>query len=161
MVLYGITLDPLTEELRAAYLGILSLFYVDNAAFDGLVQRSAHLLNLLMKRGPYRGYFPDPDKSLFILDTPGQEEVAKQEFAKVGLVLNFVSRSRYLGEYLGPQAELEAWVKPHVEAWDQGVRVLSKISRLHPQSAFTNLGMLLQSEWQYPQRSVPGTPQRH
>ena len=29
-----------------------------------------------------------------------------------GLVLNFVSGSRYLGAYLGPQEELEAWVKP-------------------------------------------------
>ena len=34
-----------------------------------------------------------------------------------GLTLNFVSVSRYLGAYLGPQAELEACVKPQVEAW--------------------------------------------
>ena len=81
-----------------------------------------------MKRGPDRGYFPETDKSLFILDNPGQEEAAKQEFAKEGIVLNFVSGSRYLGAYLGPQAELEAWVKPQVEAWAHGVRVLSKIA---------------------------------
>ena len=36
MVLYGITLVPLAEDLRAADLGILSLFYADDAAFDGL-----------------------------------------------------------------------------------------------------------------------------
>ena len=35
MVLYGITLVPLVEELRAADLGLLSPFYADNAAFDG------------------------------------------------------------------------------------------------------------------------------
>ena len=35
MVLYGITLAPLAEELRAAESGILSPFYVDDAAFDG------------------------------------------------------------------------------------------------------------------------------
>ena len=34
MVLYGITLIPLAEELRAAYPGILLPFYADDAAFD-------------------------------------------------------------------------------------------------------------------------------
>ena len=40
--------------------------------------------------------------------------------------MNFVSGSRYLGAYLGPQKELEAWVKPQVEAWAHGVIVLAK-----------------------------------
>ena len=57
-----------------------------------------------MKRGPDRGYFPEMAKSLFISDTPEQEAGAKREFAVQGLVLNFVSGSRYLGAYLGPQA---------------------------------------------------------
>ena len=47
-------------------------------------------------------------------DTPGQEEAAKRGFAVEGLVLNIVSGRRYLGAYLVPQEELEAWVKPQV-----------------------------------------------
>ena len=35
MVLYGINLVPLVEELRAADLGLLSPFYANDAAFDG------------------------------------------------------------------------------------------------------------------------------
>ena len=85
-----------------------------------------------MRRGPDRGYFPEPAESLFISDTPGQEAGAKREFAAEGLTLNFVSGSWYLGAYLGPQADLEAWVKTQVEAWDHGVKVLSKIDRRHP-----------------------------
>ena len=96
-----------------------------------------------MKRGPDQGYFIKPDKSLFISDKPGQEEGAKREFAVEGLNLNFVSGSRYLGAYLGPQKELEVWVKPQVQAWVHGVRVFGKISQQHPQSAYTGLGMLL------------------
>ena len=106
MVLYGITLVPLAEELQAADPGLLYPFYADDAAFDGLAWRSAQLLKLLMRRGPDRGYLPAPAKSLFILDTQGQEEAAKREFAVEGLTINFVSGSRYLGAYLGPQAEL-------------------------------------------------------
>ena len=78
MVLYGINIVPLAEELRAADPGLLSPFYADDADFDGLARRSAQLLKLLMKRGPDRGYFPSPAKSLFISDTPGQEEAAKR-----------------------------------------------------------------------------------
>ena len=71
MVLYWITPLSLANELRAADSGLLSLFYADDAVFDGLSQRSAQLLKLLMERGPDQGYFPEPDKSLFISDTWG------------------------------------------------------------------------------------------
>ena len=71
----------------------------------------------MIKRGLDRGYFPKPDKSLFISETPGQEEATRREFAAEELVLNLVSISRYSGAYLGPQKELEAWVNPK---WRRG-----------------------------------------
>ena len=109
-----------------------------------------------MKSGPDWGYFPEPAKSLFILNTLEQEAGSKREFAAEGLVLNFVSGSRYLGAYLGPQAELEAWVKTQVEAWAHRVKVLAKIFQRHPQSAYNSLGMSLQSECHYLQMTFPG-----
>ena len=83
---------------------------------------------MLMKRGEDRRYFPEPAKSVFILETRGQEEAEKREFVKEELDLNFISGSRYLGAYLGPRDQLEAWVKPQVEAWAHWVKVLGKIS---------------------------------
>ena len=47
-------------------------------------------------------------------------------------------------------------VKPQVEAWAHGVKVLAKTDRRHPQSAYAGLGMSLQSEWWYLQRNFPG-----
>ena len=73
-----------------------------------------------------------------------------------GLTLNFVSGSQYLGAYLGPRDQLEAWVRPQVESWAHGVRFLGKIARRHPQSAYAGLVMPLQLEWQYLQRTFPG-----
>ena len=93
MLLYGTALTPLAKELIAADLGLLSPFYADDAAFDSSEQRSAQLLKLLTKRGPDRGYFPELAKSLFIYNTPGQEEAARREFVAEGLALNFVSGS--------------------------------------------------------------------
>ena len=135
--MYGITLVPLLKELRAADPGLLSLFYADDAVFESSARQSAQLLNLLMERGRDREYFPEPAKSLFISDTPRQEEEARMEFAAEGLVLNFVSGSQYLGAYLGPQEELAVWLKPQVEAWSHRVRFLDKYpnntpSRLMP-----------------------------
>ena len=72
-------------------------------AFDGLVRRSAPLLNLLVERVVDRGYFPKPSNSLFIADKPGQKESAKRDFAAEGFDLNFVGGCWYLGAYLGPR----------------------------------------------------------
>ena len=55
MVLYRITLFPLTKELRVADPGLPSPFYADDAAFEGLARRSAHILKLLTKRALDRG----------------------------------------------------------------------------------------------------------
>ena len=74
------------------------------------------------------------------MDTPGQEETSKRDFAKEGLCLNFVSGSRYLGAYLGPQAELEAWIKPQVEAWAHEVRSFAKINPTAPPVGLLQLG---------------------
>ena len=43
-----------------------------------------------------------------------------------------------------------------MEAWAHGVRVLGKIFQRHPHLAYAGLGMSLQSEWQYLERTVPG-----
>ena len=72
MVFYGITLVPLSEELWVADPEILTPFYLKYAVFDGSLQRSAQLINILMERGTDQGYFPEPAKSLFIVDTPYQ-----------------------------------------------------------------------------------------
>ena len=47
-------------------------------------------------------------------------------------------------------------VKPQVDSWFHGVIFLGKIARQHPHSAYAGLGISLQLEWQYLQRTVPG-----
>ena len=52
MVLYGVTLGSLEEELWAADLELLTHFNAYTAAFDGLVWMSSQILKLLLERGP-------------------------------------------------------------------------------------------------------------
>ena len=116
MVLYRITLVPLAEELRDADTNLLSLFYAEDGAFDGLARWSALQLQLLMDQGLDWGYFNDSVKLLFISDNPEEKEAARREFKRTVFNLNCVGGSRYLGAFFGPREELEAWVQPKVEA---------------------------------------------
>ena len=43
--------------------------------------------------------------------------------------LKLVGGGLYLGAYLGPRDELEAWVQPQVEAWSHRLRILGEISK--------------------------------
>ena len=49
--------------------------------------------------------------------------------------------------------ELEAWLKPQVEAWAHGVGVLANMA--YPQLDYAGMGRSLQLEWQYLHRTVP------
>ena len=92
-VVYGITLVTLEEEVWEANPWLLTSFYLDDAAFDGSSQRFAQLLNLLMEKGPDRGYFIKLARLLFIVDMPDQEEAEKRDFAAECIELNFVGGS--------------------------------------------------------------------
>ena len=132
MVLYGITLVPLGEDLRDADPTLFSPFYANDAAFDGLTRRSAAQLLLLMDWGPDKGYFTERAMSLFIADNPEEKEAAKREFERTGLHLNYTYGSKYLGDYLGPREDMEDWVRPKMEAWSHRVHTLAKIAKRYP-----------------------------
>ena len=131
-------------------------FVRQRCGVDGLISRSAAQLHLLMDRGSDQGYFHKPAKSHFIANNYEDKEVARQEFKKAGLYINCVDGIRYMGPYLGPREEKEAWVRPKVEAWTHRVRTLAKISKQYLKLAYDGLGISLQIEWQYLQSTVPG-----
>ena len=93
MVLYGITLPPLAEELKDSDKTLLSIFYTNDVEFDGLARRSAVQLRPLMEQGMYQGYLPETAKSLFISKNTEDKEAARQEFERSGLNINYVDVS--------------------------------------------------------------------
>ena len=103
MVLFRVTLVSLAEELREVDPTIISSFYADDAALDGLEQWSVAQLKLLMDWGSDRGYFLEPAKSIFIADNPEEKEATKREFEQEGLNINYAYGSRYLGGLFGAQ----------------------------------------------------------
>ena len=86
---------------------------------------------------------------------PEEKEAANREFERAGLNTNYVDGGCYLGVHLGPREELDEWVWPKVEVWYHEVRTPAKIAKRYLQSTYTGLGMLINIEWQYLQRTVP------
>ena len=80
MVLYGITLVPLVEELQAADLDLPSPFYVYDMSSDWSVRSTSQTLRIVMCKDPEKGYFSKPDKSMFIVDNPPHEVMARKAF---------------------------------------------------------------------------------
>ena len=93
MVLYGIILAPLADDLRDADPTLLTSFYANDAAFDRTERQCVVQLKLLMDLGPGRGYFPKTDKSLVIADNSEGEEAERRKFEQAGINLNYVGGS--------------------------------------------------------------------
>ena len=115
MVCYGIALMPLAEWLRTEVPGALQPWYADDLSGIGTATDNATVLQLLKEKGPYVGYYPEPDKSHYVC-MPQDEEAAKAAFEAAGSPdLNYGRSRRYLGGVYGDAAEKEEWVKKKVE----------------------------------------------
>ena len=93
MFLYGIILVPLPEKLFAAAPELPEPFYVDDATFDGQVDRSVRLLTLILEWGVERGYLPELAKKIFVCDYSSQEEMANRAFSVDGLEMDVLPGS--------------------------------------------------------------------
>ena len=152
MVLYGLSLTPLAMAIRREVPEVVSPWYADDGAMAGKTKDIRPAMQLLMRLGPQRGYYPEPDKSICIsMDaaTPNaMTELAEFQFQQL-------DGHRYLGGFVGTPQARDSWLDPQIQQWVQGVEALSKVARRYPQTAYAGLARSLQSEWQYLQRVTP------
>ena len=106
-----------------------------------------------MEHGPARGYFPEPTKSILVVQ-PANVERAKATFAHLGFTI--VTGARYLGGHVGTDESRDEWVRGKVNLWSEGIEALSKVAQSSPHAAFVGLQKSLQSEWMHLQRVVGG-----
>jgi hypothetical protein len=152
MVLYGLTLAPLTETLRTAVPAVSQCWYADDAAMAGAPHQVADAMTLLAHHGPQRGYYPEPAKSVVICppDLPAPSRQPLEQFP-----FQFADGHRHLGGFIGNTEARTQWLTPRIAAWATAVELLAKAATKFPQSAYAGLTKSLQAEWQYMQRVVP------
>ena len=107
----------------------------------------------LQARGPARGYFPEPTKSILIV-APGNIARAEEHFR--GLGIRVVTGHRYLGGFIGDTEAEREWLREKVQGWAESMNVLAGVAHKHLQSAYSGLQKSLQQEWDFVQRVTPG-----
>ena len=88
----------------------------------------AHFRDLQLK-GPARGYFPGPTKSILVVSENNVPQ-AKEYFRGMGVQV--VTGSRYLGGFIGERETEDQWIQAKVEGWLESVRTLVGVARKHP-----------------------------
>ena len=153
MIVYGIVMLPVTKSIIATVPECHQPWYADDAGAGGKFNDIMRYFTTLCDKGPARGYFPEPTKSIIIVK-PQSVEAAKAKFAHLGFKV--VTGARYLGGHVGTVESKEKWVSDKVKTWTEAVRSLSRVAQSSPQAAFAGLQKSLQSEWIHLQRVTDG-----
>ena len=94
-----------------------------------------------MVKGPPRGYFPEPTKSILVM-SPRNFPLAEAFFQ--GYVLHVVTGSRYLGGFVGTEAAHDQWLEEGMEGWRALVAIMAEVAVNFPQAAYMSLQKSLQ-----------------
>ena len=81
--------------------------------------------------------------------------VARPEELFRGMSMKVVTKSRYLGEFIGDQEAENTLLDEKVQGWIELARMLSVLDLKHPQSSYPGMQKLLQKEWEFVQRVTP------
>ena len=152
MIAYGIGILPLICELRTAHPHATQPWYEYKSDVGGTFEALQDHMRDLLVRGPLWGNFPEPTKIILVLSLQNFQR-AEAQFRGMGV--RVVTRSRYLGGFIGNQDLYKAWLAEKVEVWMHLVEVLAGVARRHPHTACAGLKFSLQKEWDFVQSVTP------
>ena len=91
---------------------------------------------------PKYGYYPEPQKTVLIIDSTIMDE------AKVlyHLGLSVVRGHHFLGGFIGDNDSTSQFVESKIKEWTASIITLSKAAQIYPQAAFVALSKSLQFE---------------
>ena len=129
------------RDLRRDHPRFMKLWYADDAGLGGKFgDVMAHFRDLQL-RGPARGYFSEPTKSILVV---AERNVPQAKAYFRGMEIQVVTGSRYLGGFVGERETEGPWVQKKVAGWADSVRTLAGVARKHLQSAYAGLQKSLQ-----------------
>ena len=98
MIAYGIGVLPLIKEFWNAHPRVTQTWYANDAGAGGTFQQIQEHVRDLQVRGPARGYYLEPTKSILVMDLGN---VARAEEHFQGLGIRLVTGHWYQGGYIG------------------------------------------------------------
>ena len=151
MCFYAIALLPVVRSLRSHDKWMQS-WYADDSACVGRLSNIKEWFELLSERGPRYGYYPEPSKSVLVVDQRYKDEAAS---VFEGTGVSVVTGHRFLGGFVGDREGGVCFVEKKVEDWVSYVQKLADAAKSQPQAAYASLVKSLQCEWMYLMRVYP------
>jgi N-formylglutamate amidohydrolase len=90
--------------------------------------------------GPEYGYFPEPRKSILVVKEHNKR-AAEVYFEDLGFTI--VTRTRYLGGFVGKELDQKDWIVKQAKNWNDAVGKLTYVAEKHPQPAYAGLQRFL------------------
>ena len=81
-----------------------------------------------MERGPSRGYYPEPTKSILVV---APRNVAREQEFFCGMGIKMVTEHRYLGGFIGDSEMEKRWLSGKVTGRTELVETLAGVSCNH------------------------------
>ena len=135
MCFYAVALLPLVRLLRCQGQWMQS-WYADDSACVGRLNDVKEWFAKLSEVGPMHGYFPEPAKSVLVVDSLFKD-MADSLFSDVGVKV--VTGHRFLGGFVGEEDVGVEFVEKKVEFWMLCINCLADAAKSQPQAAFTSL----------------------
>ena len=124
MITYGIGDLPLIRDIQGTHPPGTQPWYADDMGWEGKFPHILAHLQDFQARGPPRGYFLEPTKSILVV-AQGNMDRAEEFFRGMGL--KFVKGSWYLGGFIGYGAAEKRWLARKVEGWVESVGTLAGV----------------------------------
>jgi len=152
MVIYSVVLTPLMETVRDAQPTILQPWYADSSSFGGTAPTIATAMQMILEKGPTRGYYPEPSKSILICN-PAVRNTVQAELGEFHF--QYEDGYHHVDGFIGTTEVKAEWLKPQIQQWVRGIKRLTQVAPHFPQTVLAGLTKSLQLEWQYLQHVVP------
>ena len=150
MLMYAAALTPLIASLTDL-TNWSQCWYADDSACAAKIPKLREWFDNLCKLGPAYGYYPEPQKTVVLVDEVDEAEA--NCFGDIGVK---VSRGqRYLAGFIGDPEGTKHYVEAKVQTWVTSIDKLSTAAESQPQAAYAALSKSLQFEWSYLQRVLP------
>ena len=113
MLMFAIAVVPLIQALVNREKWDQN-WYADDSACAAKLPRLCKWFERLVKMGPDFGYYPNPQKSIVVVDSKDEAE-AHQFFDELGVTV--ATGQHFLGSFIGNQEGTQKYVKQKVVIW--------------------------------------------
>ena len=148
--MYAITTVPRIKRLPET---VKQVWYADDTAVVGSVEKVRLWWDQLVKLGPGFGYYPNARKT-WLVTKDQHNKKATEAFDSTGVSVTSHGRP-YLGAPIGTRAFVESFVKNKVNQWISELDSLVTIAKTQPHAAHSAFNHGLSSEWSYITRTTP------